>query len=465
MTDQSQGEDTPVAKLQPLGRSHWVWFIPGMALIFAGVLIVNYVVKRGTVITVTMNHGQGIKPSDVLRCRGITVGQIEHVVLTEDLTSVEVDVRLHPSARDVARAGSRFWVVRPQIGLTGIGGLETIVGAQYMAVRPGDGPRQTRFVALEQPPVVEAIDGDGLEVVLAGERRASLRAGSPVTYRQVHIGKILSVGLASDSTRVQARAYIEPQYTSLVRNNSMFWNVSGAELNLGIRGLRVEVQSLQALLDGGVAMATPDKAGNPVRTGHRFVLHGEPEDAWRKWQPALPVGGELLPAGVIPPILVRLVVAKTGSKWGKAKQKRGWALPIDDGLIAPADLIPDDADAIQVEVAGQRYSLNEQQVVNKGRIVWLAIRPDGKYPRQPRIRVMDQPEDCLVITDGSSPSIALSALRLAKDKEDWQVDRAVPFDADMRGAAVLSRRDGVLVGMLLVEKKQGRIVSLTELEQ
>lgn len=295
MTDESPTitEAVPVAVVQSPRRLRWVWLIPVAAVIFAVVLVILFVIERGPVITITMAHGHGLKTEDVLRCRGIVAGQVEQVRLTDDLSAVQVKVRLDPTAADVARQGSRFWVVRPQFSLTRVAGLETIAGPNYLAVLPGDGPRRKHFVALEHAPAVESIDPDGLQITLIADRRRSLRFGAPILYRQVRIGTVLKVALAGDGSAVAIEVYVQPDYVHVVRENSRFWNVSGANLDLGIKGLRFEVESLQSILDGGVAVATPDEPGPPVQSGHQFKLHPEADSDWLKWKPDLRIVHEL----------------------------------------------------------------------------------------------------------------------------------------------------------------------------
>ena len=283
----NDGEALPVATVRERRRSVWVWLIPAAAVVFAAALFVAYVIKRGPVINITMAHGYGLKAGDVLRCRGIVTGAVEQVRLTSGLSGVEAKVRLDPTAVDLARDGSRFWVVRPRVNLTGIVGLETIAGPRYLAVLPGSGARRKRFEALDQPPSIESIAPDGLRITLVADRRRSLRPGAPVFYRQVRIGTVLRVELAADGVSVEVAAYIEPSFTHLVREDSRFWNVSGVDLELGLKGLRLEVESLQSILDGGISLATPDPPGVRVKTGHRFILHASAEKKWLGWRPVL----------------------------------------------------------------------------------------------------------------------------------------------------------------------------------
>jgi len=67
-----------------------------------------------------------------------------------------------------------------------------------------------------------------------------------------------------------------------------------------------------------------------------------------------------------------------------------------------------------------------------------------------RLRAADVPEDCLVVGDLAATPRAVSAARLEESEQGWAVDGAISFDPSWHGAAVLSRRDGRLLGLLLV---------------
>src|SRR5436309_3486260 len=81
------------------------------------------------------------------------------------------------TARAVAVQESRFWIVRPQAALTGFSGLDTVVGAKYVAILPGGGAPERRFVGLEEPPVLELEPPEpgGLRIVLESGRLGGLR--------------------------------------------------------------------------------------------------------------------------------------------------------------------------------------------------------------------------------------------------------------------------------------------------
>ncbi|QNN22291.1 MCE family protein [Planctomycetales bacterium ZRK34] len=458
---QPQEQAIPTATIRQRGTGRWVWLIPIAAVVFVGVLIGMYVVQRGEVITVTMTDGHGIKPGDALRCRGINVGQVQAVALDDALRGVVVTVRLTPGSERIARAGSRFWVQRPRVSLTGVAGLETIAGPRYMAVIPGTGEPQSEFIAVADPPVVAAIESEGLEIMLLSDRRHSLSPGAPILYRGVRVGVVLGLGLSSDAASIEVRGYIRPQYASLVRDNTRFWNVSGAKIDAGLTGFSLELESLESLITGGVAMATPNTPGRRVTTGHRFELARELDEAWQKWRPALAVGTELLPSGASRPDMLRATRRQNGGGFfGGERRRNGWLLPVAGGVIGPADLLAK-GESTRLEVAGQRFELTDEPTVNLGGLTERAIMvPDARAWVSKHVRRMDEPEDCVIMTDPALRIVPLASSRMRAVGERWRIDPIVSFDAEMHGAAVLSRADGALVGLLLVENGAGIVAPL-----
>jgi len=454
------GADPPQALVGRGRGSWWPWLIPLAASVFAVSLAVTYVVKRGPMIVIVLSQGRGVETGALVRCRGVAVGEVELVALNEDYTRVEAHVRLIPQAAGLARAGSRFWLVRPQVNVNEISGLETLAGARYLAVAPGRGPPQRRFVALKHAPAVETIAPDGLEIQLTAAQRGSIRPGTRFFYRQTEIGTVLSVGLASDAASVEIRGYIEPAYVALVRENSQFWNVSGLDVDVGFGGLKLEVDSLQSVIAGGIAMATPDPPGKPANTGRRFVLHDKPKPPWLAWRPRIPIGAELLPGGTPRPNLVRMTVYKTkGRLIARTTQRRGWLLPVEGGLVGPAALLRGEGDTT-VEVLGHRLVMKNLTVRTSGRLAELVVAegPRVRWPAQ-RIRTMEQVEACVVLCDAATPPIPLAAERLTRIEGGWRIDPSVSLDESFSGAAAISRRDGRVVGLVVVGPQQGAMIA------
>lgn len=269
-----------------------VWIVPLVALAVGGWMVFREFRHRGPEITIEFTDGAGVKPgATVLEHKGVPVGMVRAVSLKPNLDGVVVVLRLDQAAAGVARQGSEFWIVQPEIGFSGVKGLDTLFTGVRLKVRPGTGTPATHFRGLDRAPPIEN-PAEGRAFLLQAERRGSLNPGSPVYYREVKVGMVETSRLADDAASVLIRIRIAPPYVDLVRTNSHFWNAGGATFRMSLLGAEVKSTSLESLFSGGVSFATPDTGREMAAVapeGHVFLLHGEAEKEWLRWQPRIPI--------------------------------------------------------------------------------------------------------------------------------------------------------------------------------
>lgn len=456
----------PRAVVAPVRGWSWSWLLPIGALLFAIWLAVDARSGRGVLITIRAEEGHGLQAGDPLRYRGIRVGEVEKARLTPDLSEVVLSVRLDPGSDSLARDGSGYWIVRPHVTLDSVEGLETVFGTRYLAVRPGPAgaERRVEFVALEEPPVSERIEAGGVELMLEAPRRLGLSPGAPILYREIQVGSVLSLALAGDGSAVEMRCYVRPAYAPLVRVDSVFWEVGGMELSVGLMGgFELEVDSLRSLVVGGIAFATPEEPGGSVGNGHRFPLRKEePEDA-SQWRPTIAVGDALFSSGAPRPVPVPASLTwREGLMFRSDEGRFGWVLPVPGGLLGPADLlrIPEDAreGSAALELAGERFVPSAELAWEVQGVGRLEVSTTGlSVWRGEAIRRLVEPEDCLVVADAGVPPLAIRATRLVEEEGEWRVDGALSITEEWHGACVVSRADGALLGILLVDAEGPRI--------
>ena len=250
-------------------------------------------IRKGTLIELRMDNGEGMKPGTPLNFRGLKVGQVEDVELADDLASVRVKVRVTDAEDRIASLGAQFWVVKPELGLLRTENLGTLVTGRYIEVSPAAraGVAKTRFDVLPEPP--NTLDKElGLHLVLSASRRGSLKPGVEVSYKEIPVGKVTRLELSSEANRVLVHILIEPRYASLIHAGTRFWNASGVAVDASLfRGVKLRSNSFEALLEGGIAFATPEQdMGKQALPGQTFVLFDEVEPEWQGWSPKIKLG-------------------------------------------------------------------------------------------------------------------------------------------------------------------------------
>ncbi len=268
-----------------------VWIVPVIALAVGGWMVFRELRTRGPEVTIEFVDGSGVEADKTaLVHKGVSVGIVTSVTLKPDLAGVTVKLRLDKTAAALALAGAQFWIVHPEIGLSGVRGLDTLLTGARINVRAGKGAPATHFTGLDRPPA-PGISAEGRTFVLHSDRLGSLSAGAPVFYREVKVGAVEASRLADDATAVLIRIHLDAPYVELVRTNTRFWNAGGFSFKVGLLGAELKNTSLESLVSGGVSFATPDGKdfAPPAPDGMVFKLTPEPDKDWLKWEPKVAI--------------------------------------------------------------------------------------------------------------------------------------------------------------------------------
>jgi len=230
-----------------------VWLVPIVAAVIVISLLIKNWANAGPQITISFLSGEGVQVGKTLvKYRDVTVGSVSAVRLSADHQTVVVSANLSKDTADLLKEDTQFWVVRPRIGVGSVSGLDTLLSGAYIGMKSGTGTRREReFVGLENPPAL-AHGPHGRVLQLHAARTGSLSTGAPVYFRQFQVGRVIDENLLLDgSTRVTV--FVEAPYDGFVKPVTRFWNASGIDVKLGADGLKVQTESLAALIAGGLA--------------------------------------------------------------------------------------------------------------------------------------------------------------------------------------------------------------------
>lgn len=272
----SSGDDLPrpVVHRRRLGAS-LIWLVPILAALVGLSLVVNSWLQAGPSISITFNSAEGLDPGKTpVKYKNVVIGKVTRISLSPDRSKVRVRVALDKSAEDFAMADTRFWVVRPRIGLGGVSGVDTLLSGAFIGADVGTSKEERdHFTGLEQPPAV-TYGAPGRRFTLHADDLGSLDIGSPVYFRRIQVGRVSSYALDKDGKGVTFQIFVDGPYDQFVTKSSRFWNASGLDVSLGANGLKVNTQSLAAVLAGGVAFQDPpgphDASAAPEGSSYRL---------------------------------------------------------------------------------------------------------------------------------------------------------------------------------------------------
>ncbi len=264
-------------------RISLIWAVPLVTVLVAGWLAWDTMSKRGPRIEIRFDAASGLQANQSrIRYRDVELGAVEKIALGPDRRHVVVTARMTREAEPLLNDKTRFWVVKPRFFAGAVSGLETLVSGSYIQLEPAgvDGAPATSFVGLEDPPVVRAAV-PGTTFRLQTRRIGSLNQGSPILFRDMAVGEVLGWDVSEMAKDVIIHAFVRAPYDRYVHEKTLFWNASGAAVQLGGAGVKLELESLRALVLGGIAFSTPENAIEtpPAPEGTPFPLHADRQAA------------------------------------------------------------------------------------------------------------------------------------------------------------------------------------------
>lgn len=232
--------------------------------------------EYGVEATLQLATGEGIVAGKTkVMYRGLKTGVVKSIDINKDhFHTVTAKLLLDPRAEVILKENTRFWIVRPQVEITGVKNLETVLTGPYITFEAGEGKRQETFVE-ETNPMPASASRPGAAFTLAAPDSGGLTVGAPVLYKQIAVGEITGLALAPKGDNVLVRVLIYDPHTELITKKTVFWNAGGVKIDASLSRLQVNMGSVQSLLAGGVAFANPPLKNRPpaAEAGSRFDLH------------------------------------------------------------------------------------------------------------------------------------------------------------------------------------------------
>ena len=92
---------------------------------------------------------------------------------------------------------------------------------------------------------------------------------------------MLGYQLSDEDGSATVQVFVRSPHDKLVHEGTRFWNASGVAIDVGSEGLRVEAESVEAILAGGVAFDLPrgGELGPPAKPDAVFTLYSDEDKA------------------------------------------------------------------------------------------------------------------------------------------------------------------------------------------
>ncbi|MGH6828315.1 MAG: MlaD family protein, partial [Rhizomicrobium sp.] len=186
----------------------WIWAVPIAAGVVVAWLVIRSLSNGGADITIALPAADGVSNQTNITFRGVNIGKITEVKLTQDQKSVVATAHIDGSVQNDLVSGSKFYLENVKPTLADLSSLKSVISGPAMVLVPGAGPPTDHFTAIIGDPPEKLTRPVVYSVSFTGSVGA-LRSGSPVTFRGFNVGEIEGVGLSSDAAAGRVTTDVE----------------------------------------------------------------------------------------------------------------------------------------------------------------------------------------------------------------------------------------------------------------
>jgi len=257
-----------------------IWIVPFIALMIAGWLAYQYFDDLGPEIEIIFPKNEGlVEGQSVVKFKNVPIGKVTKIYITQDIEGVIVRVRMNSkTSKPYMTEKARFWIVKPEVGFSGVSGLDTLLSGTYIDVYSElGGTFRERHVGLSQP---YQDTSKGKYFHLTSEDGKNISVGMPIFYKNLKVGKVAYKYLSLDDKHVDVIIYVENQYAKYIHPDSKFWMKNTMRVDFTRGKIDVDIAPLNFLLTGGIVFSSPNALkGAKCPQDYIFVLHKSQTEA------------------------------------------------------------------------------------------------------------------------------------------------------------------------------------------
>ena len=233
--------------------------------------------EMGHEVELTLEWNSGIDHNAAILYQGLTIGVIESFSKIDPVSrKITATAKVNPRVAPYLTDQSQFYIVAPQISLTGLSNAKTLLTGNYISIRPSlAGEASNKFNVYNSKPPYRYSE-PGLHLMLNSNDRSSLQMGSNVYYKQQVVGNVQAIETTAPERHL-IHIHVLPEFSHYVNKSSRFYNNSGVKISASLLGVDIQAQSLQSILTGGIAFtsqtSTENNKRDSVNNGENFSLY------------------------------------------------------------------------------------------------------------------------------------------------------------------------------------------------
>ena len=236
-------------------------------------------------ISFLMKEESGLKEGSAIMYKSIAIGEVKSLKLVDDEVIVSAIVK--EEHQNLLMLDTIFWVEDVAISIDHIKNPSAILSGAFIKLQKGSSTQTARKFSLSNTAPIATLNQKGLRALVTGKKLGSLKIGSPIFYRQIQIGSVEGIRLSDNAKGVELKLYIDKCYSYLVRKNSIFYNAGAIGVDVSLLGVKISTETVSTMINGGIAMVTPDDAEEKAVDNMKYELFVDPEEDWLEYAPEL----------------------------------------------------------------------------------------------------------------------------------------------------------------------------------
>lgn len=261
-----------------------IWIVPIIALIIAGWLAYQHFSERGPEIKIIFPQNEGlVAGQSVVKYKNVPVGKVTDIYVEEDTDGVIVVVRMNTKeSKSYLSEYAKFWIVKPEVGLSGVSGLDTLLSGTYINVYSQAGGKHltNKFIGLSH---AYRDDLQGEYFHLISPNGEGVAVGTPVYFKNIKVGQVEYLYIGLNDKNIEVIVYIDKKYTPYINDNSKFWMKSTLNVDFTRGNLDISIAPMNHLIQGGIEFSSSGKNDeNFIANDHVFKLFKNQTEADRQ---------------------------------------------------------------------------------------------------------------------------------------------------------------------------------------
>jgi paraquat-inducible protein B len=278
---------TQIPKIEESNKFNFftsIWIVPFIALMIAGWLAYQYFSELGPQIRIVFPENAGLQAGQShIKYRNVPIGTVQKIELQEDGEGIVVIARMDKTASPYLNNSSKFWIVKPEVGIGGVSGLDTLISGTYINMH-AEKEEETQYNFLGQSYAYRDDSKGEYFVLNTPQGSNTVKVGTPIYLKNIKVGQVEYVVLALDNSSVEVIVYIDNSYTPYVRTDSNFWVRSTFAVSLNTGRVDMSIAPVTDLIQGAIEFSSQKKGlVCTVPNGHIFKLYsskGEVENTF-----------------------------------------------------------------------------------------------------------------------------------------------------------------------------------------